>query len=42
MLDTSEIDFVNQPEWIQVIKKHIVQKYNPGIHRIMISQTEKA
>lgn len=42
MLDTSEIDFVNQPKWIKVIKKHIVQKYNPGIHRIMISLTEKA
>jgi deoxyadenosine/deoxycytidine kinase len=41
MLDTSEIDFIAEPKWIQIIKKYIVQKYNPGIHRIMISQIEK-
>jgi deoxyadenosine/deoxycytidine kinase len=40
MLDTSEIDFIAQPHWIEIIKKHIVQKYNPGIHRITISKTE--
>lgn len=40
MLDTSEIDFIAQPQWIEIIKKHIVQKYNPGIHRITISKTE--
>ena len=42
MLDTTSIDFIQDTNWISVIKQHIVQKYNPGIHRVMISQTEKA
>lgn len=42
MLDTTSIDFIENPDWISIIKKHIVQKYNPGIHRVTISQTEKA
>lgn len=39
MMDTSNIDFISDSAWLDIIKQHIVKKYKPGIHRLVIDHT---
>ncbi len=40
MLDTTEIDFVQDENWYVAIKNLIQEKYSPGIHRLTLSPSQ--